>query len=29
MDTLALLLAIIGAITGLMFAFANKWVYYD
>lgn len=23
------LLAIIGAITGLMFAFANKWVYYD
>lgn len=23
------LLAIIGGITGLMFAFANKWVYYD
>lgn len=23
------LLAIIGAITGLMFAFAKKWVYYD
>lgn len=23
------LLAIIGVITGLMFAFANKWVYYD
>ncbi|MBP3646118.1 MAG: sugar ABC transporter permease [Clostridia bacterium] len=23
------LLAIIGAITALMFAFANKWVYYD
>lgn len=24
-----ILLVIIGAITGLMFAFANKWVYYD
>ena len=24
-----ILLAVIGAITGLMFAFANKWVYYD